>query len=630
MKRTFTFQTLRRILHTAGLGPKTSDSLAKKFVKWDSDNGSSWVIERVKALRSWVISYHAGATVAPQWFKVTKANLPKDPDLREVFRLSLRGAIMVCSIDTLYAPLKKATEKQIQKFLKAVEGPRDWSPNRGLLDSLLSSKALLHEIYGPRPYTGMHKFIPLTVPPISCINSPSIAIGEDKRMLIHPEDKLQQAKAYVASWKGIPKETIEFLGEVGRLDWVPIEAIGNAYQLDLNNSGSSTVGLIAFLQQEEEKLRSVANGNKLVQHTLLPLGRLWYDQVRKNPQDSTFDSSRGVFWVQKQLKEGHCLAGVDMTSATDLLDLDMCLALVNAAFFEDLEDSSLYDTYLRYFKQLSRGEWWSKDLNRKVRWTQGQPLGLYPSFALLTLTNYALAMWACYLSGIPTDSFFCHGDDMIIDQRAMDAYVTLVRSFGGEINLSKTLVSNRIAEFDGKLITPTDWVNKRLYLSHLDDDSFLSFARWFGPKVRQYLQPRQRRVWDELKFVPGIIYGDTYMADSFDQPLALRVEWWETWLSHLSLRPDRELPSTFGESLWKISLLLDMGYDETDLVLPYPIEEWTYQVQDSTLPFRGDPRKWKQGGKTLLQITEGWLSDPYWVPYQEFLKNATCAKQSNV
>jgi hypothetical protein len=615
----FNYKNLTSYFEACGLSKPQAYHLASQLMKQFNGSGPEWMVKRIKAMREWYISYLAGDPKPCEWCKVTKHKLPGDAWL-PVFRLPFTRALSALSVSTMIEPAKEPTKEQVEKFHNALGG----------ISSNAEALQQMHAFARAHPHGEMlpsfgrkHQLMELTIPTPYCITGTAIPICKVREkpnvMKITPGNDEELVRAYIESWRSIPQFVIEWLYDVERLDWLPPAVAGNAYQLELNRPRPSYVGVIGFLQQEEFKARTVANPNRIIQHLLEPLFDLWSREVAVHDTDCTFDEEEGTRWVQTQLEHGRTLSGADMSSASDLLDLDLCLWLVNNFYFKDLECSPDYLAQIALFREVSRGLWWNPALHEEVHWTQGQPLGAIPSFMLLTLTNNALARWACKLSDIPMDSFRVHGDDVIIDSRALDAYTKLVEAFGGVINLEKTLTSNRIAEFNGKIITPTEWCNKKLKVGRFSDDSFMDYAHWVGPASEKFMTPRQRRVWRELRYVPGYVYQGPWSQDSWGYPLVWRVEWWETAKQNLA-PPDPDVERTIGEVLQVSSYISGQSTSSWNGDFPWSIDERAYQGSASRrrLP-SGDPRRWHRRGKSSLQYWEAVLDSPHWLSFEEFL-----------
>lgn len=245
--------------------------------------------------------------------------------------------------------------------------------------------------------------------------------------------------------------------------------------VDHNLALTTEVGSVGFIQEPGGKLRTVANPNRLVQWSITPFGQSLHDcvELEFSGQSSVMDHNRGRKWAQEKLRKGCSLTYCDNTSATDLYDWRK---FVQDFFVEDILDKyPLTKRSLEYFDDLSSSPWRipgviQDALQAKtpyLSYSIGQPMGLRPSFPLLTLMNCCIArlaianvlmqegkpwnvasMDACYGS-----HFMCTGDDLIIESKYAPEYMKLVSSYNGRINPDKCTNSNKIAEFCSYLIT---------------------------------------------------------------------------------------------------------------------------------------------------------------------------------
>jgi hypothetical protein len=118
------------------------------------------------------------------------------------------------------------------------------------------------------------------------------------------------------------------------------------------------------------------------------------------------------------------------------------------------------ESLLGIFAHLSRGRWVVKQPETPgmvVTWSVGQPLGLYPSFGVFALTHGLL------LNSISKEHdlqdgelhFRVLGDDVVIDHpEVANSYLRYIKQMGIEVSPAKTIVSNRVGEFAGKVIGP--------------------------------------------------------------------------------------------------------------------------------------------------------------------------------
>jgi hypothetical protein len=274
-----------------------------------------------------------------------------------------------------------------------------------------------------------------------------------------------------------------------------------------------------------------------------------------------------------------------------------------------------YLEFVQYFKEVSRQPF--MDRGERLTWKQGQPMGLIPSFALLGLTNNALGRLACLNAGLTGNEYCVLGDDIILDSRAYPYYKYWVEKIGGEINLSKTLCSDKVAEFGGRVILPNQICQKATKLYNgISDDNFMQFMATVGSKGRRLLKPRQRRMWDIFKYIPGVLVRGPYSDDGFGESLALRYEWYLSHVENSKILPEQDIESDAGFRQLKIRYLLAL--DSEDDSLPSPIDDLSYQLSPQKAIKSGDPRKWFLSGKTLLETLEGITRQPGFLTFEDF------------
>jgi hypothetical protein len=152
-----------------------------------------------------------------------------------------------------------------------------------------------------------------------------------------------------------------------------------------------------------------------------------------------------------------------MSSATDRLDYKKFLHEYFSRVYAEPDQFPLLSRSLELFEDTSACNWTVPghiaDLcgmtGNEIGWTVGQPLGLRPSFPILSIMNASFANSAILaVDGKVTPGHFaCVGDDLIIESKYAVAYMSRVTGFNGKINNDKTMVSDRYAEFCSHLIT---------------------------------------------------------------------------------------------------------------------------------------------------------------------------------
>jgi hypothetical protein len=158
------------------------------------------------------------------------------------------------------------------------------------------------------------------------------------------------------------------------------------------------------------------------------------------------------------------------------------------SIFGNIPDISL-------FEDVSRSLWISPI--GAIRWNRGQPLGLYPSFAVFTACH-GLLLW--YLNGCSWNKdFFVLGDDVVIlDDELHQKYIEVLQEWGCPHSPDKSISSNQICEFAGKIITSKS-VTSQFKWREVSNNNFVDIAAQLGHRSRILLSKRQREVFDLIK-----------------------------------------------------------------------------------------------------------------------------------
>lgn len=595
-----TRDSLCKGLRACGIGKEQAHQILNEVEKWYRENGPEWTNARIKDLRQWYETVLTGKPKPPTWFKHSKEGFPLGI-WNWVFKLKPAKALGVLSLNTVFIE-DKFSKTQKEKFLHALAGNKSQDPEQ--LEELTSSV---------RCNVRLPKRMPEIHFPTVFDMTGSMPV-HDCRTTVRGDETLATAlKALRASWESVPQVTFDFLDKQDLLGYMPLGVVGNDYQLELNRPHDTCVGRVSVLQQEQLKARVVGNPNRVLQVTLEPLKEVYMTTARKLPTDVTHNQEDGVAWVQDQLRQGNELAGSDLTSASDLLDVRLSLNLVDSVFgFPGIRG---YNEYKDYFFEVSRSTWWCPALDREVKWEQGDVLGTGPSFGLLTLTNNAAAICAlaqCQQDGYLTDldwhdAFRVVGDDIVMRSEMETYYTRIIECLGGEINHSKTLKSNRVAEFAGRVITSDASFLKAVKYSEPSDSSFMSYVAQLGDQAKYLLKPKQRKVYDLLKEVPGVLVDGPWMPDSYGVALGPRYSWYLTEVEPrlASVEPDLKLED-YSMLLLKAQLSLEEGHCD-DVVSQ--LENWVEPlIDDGYLPSQvtptfkvgGDPRL--TNGKTTLDV----------------------------
>lgn len=623
-----TIQTnLCKGLRACGIPRKEAHEILNIVEKWYHENGVEWTNSRIKDLRQWYETTLAGEPTPPSWFKHSKDGLPLGI-WSWVFKLKPAKALGVLSLNTVFYE-DSFTETQQKKFLQGLAGDA----------SLRESEPYWPDLVPAMP---VRVHLPKAMPPIQFPTvfdmTGSIPV-HDGRSTVRPNEHLGLAlKALRSSWESVPQVTFDFLVSQNLLGYMPPGVIGNDYQLELDKPHDRCVGRVSVLQQAQLKARVIGNPNRVLQATLEPLKSLFMETLKKLPSDVTHSQESGVDWIQDQLRQGIELAGSDLTSASDLLDVSRCFRLVDETFgFRGVEG---YEDYAKYFYEVCRSSWWCPALNREVQWEQGTVLGTGPSFGLLSLTNNAAclaAVKAAKAAGqIPADrdSFDCFrvvGDDVVMLSQMEGYYTSIIWDLGGVVNRSKTLVSDRVAEFAGRVITPDSSFLKAIKYSEPSDNSFMSYMAQLGDQAKYLLKTRQRQVYNLLKEVPGVVVPGPWMPDSYGVSLGMRYAW---YLEEVEPVLDSAEPDQRVEDYKYLLLKADYSLRESDRsneglivtdrdeslsqVFDEPFIDEGYLPSEVTPSFRrhGDPRL--TNGKSLLDVLEQHIEEKGIMPFVDW------------
>jgi len=395
-------------------------------------------------------------------------------------------------------------------------------------------------------------------------------------------------------------------------------------------NNQSVAGRIGFMQEPGLKLRTAANPLGVLQLISTRLGNQVYNSLRMIPEDATFNQDKAVQEVRDRLDRDHPETGlmsIDLSSATDRFPLGFQIHVLRGCGAQESD--------INLFKSISRSKWRTPD-GQYVSWKVGQPLGWYPSFGVFALSHHVLARIAIFIAAkierdkgnttidASTISFYrILGDDIVIDRRAGKLLRSFYKILGCPVSESKSLDSNLIAEFGGRIIS-RDRVLVQPKWRAPSDRSFLDLAKNLGPQSTPLFTKRQRDVlevlahvlpehpqglnwnthgwdYDRRKALTELLLNDEEVTKGLDLPDAVM------WLSMIHLRYNLSseisrldydyLPPTlhFTESLSREGNLLTackvISADFKDRIPPswYPSRE----IID------GDPR-----GKSLLEILE--------------------------
>jgi len=419
-------------------------------------------------------------------------------------------------------------------------------------------------------------------------------------------------------------------------------------------------GTLGVIQEPSYKARWIANPNRFLQATLKPYGDILYHRLRNLSSDCTFDADKGVQWAQRQLKLGITLTCADLTAASDTLSLERSLEIIHnmtwseKSLRDNVDAHKSFEEFEDYFRDVSRSPWhvphalgfeqdhWALDYpnmpggkqydfnHAGITWTQGQPLGTYPSFAVMALThNYVLHCVAASMAASNGYSaqdppFRVLGDDVVMHAELYPAYKKAMEHLGVEINPFKAITSNRVAEFAGHLATTSEILLKRIKYRDTSDHNFLEVAHQLGEGAAKVLKSRQRKAYKKFKYIPGGLvkgnYPDAEVIGSKEHlPLAIRTDWYYLHSGlHTGVAPEPPIELVPAENLGlyikqSVREILGNAFGEiSHMDLPFAFHKASQQevwVRKQYIRKETDPR-FSTDGKSKLDILEELMDSP--------------------
>lgn len=454
--------------------------------QWVMCNGIEWTIQRLKSLKVDLFRRKAGLSPLT-WIRKNRKGDVAGP-IGSLFRWadkSERNFRIVVQVLMLYTfwVYDRATPKQIQKFSSAVHA----------VPTPISQSLLTRVSTVARSFSGKR---PLSTPPPLLTYDGS---SSKKAPRLFGQKSVPQTY-------DIMEELHYFNTDAGRFLYKKYPDIFGPLLLGfpdrrkyLSNLREDMqqpelpVGKIAFIQEPGGKLRSVASPFRIFQWALKPLGDLLYQVARRMPWDCTHDQSAASKPIRNALEKGITVHSVDLSSATDLFPLEMQVEVLRSLVLPESQ------CHVDLWVDLCRGTWKAPENLGKISWTKGQPLGMYPSFAAFTVTHGCLLR--SLQKGAWNEAFYVVGDDVVIlDNELALRYIEVLDSIGCPYSADKTLASNRIAEFAGKVLT-SQGEYPQMKWRELSDDNFLDLCRALGKRSRLLLRKRQQHVFDAVAHI---------------------------------------------------------------------------------------------------------------------------------
>jgi hypothetical protein len=455
--------------HSTGLPDPVIRNIRKTVDRWILTNGVEWTCARIKNFKILYVRRMAGlAIINSFWIRLASDGLPVDPGFRELFLMRRRSKKIwrALAVYTGFVA-SKPTRTQWRKFYDSVTSepvePVPFIPY--LSEACNEVKSIFHPPISFGKVTDISYNLNRRSPDIknerTVPESLDLVIEEIRCGYLHHIGITHSCELaqdlFLTTFRNLRELAAwEFVSDVpakGRMQGF----FDNSYLDDFWTP--QYVGFISVIQEPGYKARWIANPHRIYQVIFHPLGRSLFQLLASLEWDCTFDQARGVEFAQKSLRKGTTVHSIDLSDASNHLPLSIQLGV--------LASLGVPDRILTLFQRVCRSKWKIPESLRKrlgeaigptpkyLRWSKGQPLGLYPSFPACFLTH-GLIVRACELACGRRNTFRVLGDDIVIaDDDVAGLYRKILHELAMPVAESKTIVSNRVAEFAGRVVTAT-------------------------------------------------------------------------------------------------------------------------------------------------------------------------------
>lgn len=612
-----------------GLSPKAACSFADQVLSWARSSGEEWTVSYLKGLKQQKFRLLAGLPLHPQ--------LPKPKGAaKHVFSCSDRVSLDCLNIYTMFCNRGVSpTVKQLKKFL----GSMSKAPcSRSDYHEAISTLNRMAAGYSRHLRSTFQKGSKDRVRFVDSFTTDHQLTSKLRSRGLETWGNTQARRAPFAMYGTKTRlesemSTLDHMTLVTQpgLSMYPWDLACNEAYLRRSGLGmfplqdfcrqdrdpwfedDSWFGTISFIQEGGYKLRAVANPIRPIQCLLSSMGFGLYSVLNRIPNDFTHDQDLGVKYVQNHIDGKRNLYSVDLSDATNNLPLEPQLTLLAGLGAMQWE--------IDLFHHASRGLWSLPKCcdDKFARWTVGQPLGLFPSFASFALMHH-LILETCFSivmdkhnakwriknhlrnKGVPRwkvqyrtcktcSGYWTQtkdpmnrdydrpwaiiGDDLVIfDDEVHHEYRLIIDALGVPVSEEKTLISSVGAEFAKRfirkksVILPYKW-------TPVGDAAVKSYLQRVGQRGLTTLTSKQRRVVLPFLSLPepyGL--GWNPMGLSWQERVPAEMEeWYRKGTTPMVAPRDFESPMTDvlkvdPQHFWYIGTGLDSAFAGSSFCAP--------------------------------------------------------------
>jgi hypothetical protein len=240
--------------------------------------------------------------------------------------------------------------------------------------------------------------------------------------------------------KDIPGNDDPELWNRGLKQWVT--RLSNWANQNLSIQGKVPIGRLALLAEGGCKTRTIAIGDCFSQAVLRPIHDKLMHQLKKLPQDCTFDQTKAIKWLSKVTKDRRSVYSFDLTNATDRFPVILQEAVVGALFGTKV--GQLWKDVMTTYRDFSLKKSKHHTLHG-IHYAVGQGMGLYSSWPAFAYSHHILIQWCASEVGIESfTDYVIIGDDVAIaNELVARKYRDILSELGVKISTAKSIISTK-------------------------------------------------------------------------------------------------------------------------------------------------------------------------------------------
>lgn len=252
---------------------------------------------------------------------------------------------------------------------------------------------------------------------------------------------------------------------------------------------------LSIVKDPEGKSRVIAIFDYWSQSILKLIHNKCFSYLKDLDQDRTFSQDPTVTFQGPYYS-------YDLSAATDRFPLQFQMLLVEHLLGKEKADA--------WRSLMVDSEFYVPWTGKTVKYSVGQPMGAYSSWAIFALCHHIVVQIAALEVGeYPTKNYILLGDDIVIGGSALaNAYRRHMELLGVEISTHKSHVSSNTYEFAKR------WIRDGVEISGIQVSAFISSYKNYSlmyMTLRQYLErgfiPYGFRSLSELIFTLNIMLG---------------------------------------------------------------------------------------------------------------------------